>query len=823
MADAPARSLFRRILRNRAVIIMPEKRKPVLDLTVLSGPVLYRGGLLAGIFLAPLLWGQFDALAGALIFAFLCLSAVGRLLTRPARLFPAGLPLATFPLALGGLLLFTGLSYFVSLSRYATTIELTKLASGALLFWLVLQYRVPAPGSIRGGQETKAILNSGKKDKRKAMASPRSPAQIISLLTIVLFLLLTGIGLSSRNWAFYGLEQRLALFSLILLALVFLVLRGRQKADGLPLWETAVAGGGVAATYGVYDWLFMHLIAKNSGWQTFSTFFNPNSLAGFLGITLFLALGGLLAIIARRRTKSAPAILFALALLFMLAAVGGTSSKGSWLSVFLSGLVFIILLIVASAFSRRKKTGLIICLILLALVAPAGLVAARPGLKAKASATLGLQNRSNMFRYLTWQATLHMAKDHPWWGVGAGAFEYGFGGYAIGGYARRAHQNYLETAATTGWPGLFCFVWLMGAALVGVGRAFRRAPREDRLLAAGALSALLVMILHSLVDYDWYIGANQLYFFLAVALGIGVASPSGETSDAISPRRWPSIIAILLLLALAGKALFLGAAENEQSQAEQLSRQERYWEAKDHLETALRLAPNFAEARWNLAAVLAKGLHRYPEAIPLLEQATALEPTQASYWNTLGEVQAGLGRFSEAAKSFRQAGKVNPQFLKPWLNLAEVQLRQKDPAGAVDSWQKILQVEQSPAGRYPAIDYEVKTEYADAHYSLGLAGMKGFAPGGDAPLSHFAQCLKVLDDYQAYGRQLDIQLGSVGRAPAGKEAELNLLRGKCLYRQAQLFEKGGLEAKAITDFAGAGKLVPDIADIIAGEDRLWQK
>jgi len=814
------------------------KSRGNLALSEPVGKALYAGGLLAAIFLAPIIGGNFKVFPGALIFSLLCLSAVGKLLARPARLFPATPPLSSFYLALAGLLLVSGISYFSSFSRFATDLELIKLGAGALLFWLVLQNRVlsresrvcperPALSGVEGSrriesQETK-ITHPKAKHQKKLPPVPRPAISTPSGLGLAVFLILIAIGLATQDWSLYSFEQKLVLFTLILLALGFISFRfWRNPMTTLPLWETAVASGGVVAGYGIYDWLFMRLIADNPKWNTFSTFFNPNPFGGFLGMVLFLALGGLLFVLTRRKERYWGFIFPALAALLILIALPATDSKGAYFSIYLAVLVFLVLLITARHLTRPKKALMICLLLFISLAAPIGWILTHPPLKAKVAENLSLQNHSNMFRYLTWKASFDMAKAYPWLGVGPGAFESGFGRFAIAGYTRRAHQNYLEAAATTGFPGMICFIWLLGSGVVGVSQAFRRSPGGEKFLAAGSLGALLVMIFHSLLDYDWYIGACQLYFFLAVALGIDATSPR-EISPALVRRPWLVWIGIVGLLLLAGKALILGGAERAFDRADQLRIQGKYWEAKDHLEAAQRLAPVYAKADWQLGVVLARDLKRFSEALLPLQQATALEPKEATYWNSLGEVQARLGEFDQALQAFAKATEENPQFLRPLLNSGEINLLLGRPAEAVLAWDKIVQIQQSPAGKYTAIDYEVKTEYAEAHYGLGLAGSKDFAPGEKTAFQHFQAALKILSDYDRFGRELDEQRSVIGGLDPGKAERLKLLKAKCLYRRAQWLEGRGQKVIAQSDFRQAAELVPKIAFYIVEEDRQWEK
>ena len=764
--------------------------KPRLRPVSPLGPALQQAGLLAALFLSPIVWGRFDALSGAVVLLCLVVGAIGLLLSRPTRLLPPGLPLSSFHLALGGLLAVSLISYFFSVSRFASAVDLARLLAGALTFWLALWAGVQ-PRREKASDEERA------RGPRERSARPRDPYPAMVALA---FALLVGLGLFSHSWSFYySLTQRLFTLQLTVLlgftalaAALLLVWLWRKPHSVGPL-EVACVSAGLVALYGLWDWLYVRFAAGNTTWQPFATFSNPNPLAGFLAVALFLAL----ALLGRKLTGPHEPRSLALplvALLLILGCLVPTNSKGAFASSYLAAIVFLILLsfILFSAWRRRLPAIALVLVVL--FVIPAGIVAARPSLRAKATGALSLQYHSNMFRYLTWQGTVRMAREHPWLGVGPGAFEYAFSRYAIAGYTRRAHQNYLEVAAETGWPGLAGLVWLMGAAVVGVARALRRAQeRSAKLLAAGALAALLIMILHSFIDYDWYIGANLVYFFLACGLGIAAGRKTAAAEIARPPVKLAPRLAIaLLLVLLAGKAFTLGWAERESNLAKEATLSGNYWVAIDHLRAAIGLAPSFAHARMDLAA-----LSTPQQGIPLLEQAISLEPSYSSYRSALGRLKEDAGDLPGARQAFQQDVALDPQHLNGWLAIARLNLLLSRPADALEAYRRIIAVESGPARKYQAIEYEVKTEYAEAHYNLAVAALGGLVAGGAARAEkHLHHALAILRTYQQRGRGFDQQRAAVGEVEPGKDARLALLQARLSFRMAQAERAEGKAAPA---------------------------
>ncbi len=793
---------------------MPKRRpqqvsRQKADAIPAVGPALHQAGLAAAIFLAPLLWGRFDALGGAIVLGCLCVSAIGLLLSRPSGILPPGVPLSSFHLALAALLGISVISYFPSSSRYASLSEILRLLTGAIVLVLALwagvessEFRVQ---SLSGrGEHKLSPLNSH--------LSTHHPLPAAS------FLFLVAAGCFLFDWSLYSQGQLAVLAALIFAAVVWLTLQLSRKGR-VYLLQPALASAGVVAAYGVYDWLFMRYAAANPSWQTFSTFYNPNPLAGFLGMALFLSLAACIGSALMGRSGAKGWLFSALVCVAILACLPATYSKGAWLSIYVVGAVFLVLLGWIMLRSYQRRALFAVAVVLVMFVIPAGLVASRPGLRAKASASLGLQNRSNMFRYLTWKGAAKMAADNPLLGVGAGAFEYEFGRYAIAGYTRRAHQNYLEMAAETGWAGGLCFVWLMAAAVVGLGRAVRRAPdRAEKVISISALCAVLVMIFHSFLDYDWFIGANMLYFFIACGVGIRATPGSAVPAPAKSRRRTAFSVAAAVVLALAtGEAALLGYADQQFRKAEDAAAANQVWEARDHLRNAAEAAPSFARAYWRLA-----GMSSPQEGIALAQKAISLEPTYSPYHATLARLKEESRDLPGALAAYQKAGDLNPQNLQAWTGLADVNLRLGRPQGALQAFRRIISVQRSPAGAYQAIEYEVKTEYAEAHYGVGVGILKELAgEEQETALQHFQEALRILDDYDKVGKELEQQRRALGMGNPEKEQELAALRAKCYFRMAQTLRSEGHDAEAARLTAQATQQDAEVANLIAAEDLEW--
>ncbi len=91
-------------------------------------------------------------------------------------------------------------------------------------------------------------------------------------------------------------------------------------------------------------------------------------------------------------------------------------------------------------------------------------------------------------------------------------------------------------------------------------------------------------------------------------------------------------------------------------------------DARREFERAVLLAPDFAEAQYNLGSCFLQ-LHLYQEAEAHLDRAVRLRPRYPDYINRLGEVYLALSSCRKAVDYFRKAAQHNPYYWQPYYNL----------------------------------------------------------------------------------------------------------------------------------------------------------
>jgi tetratricopeptide (TPR) repeat protein len=162
-------------------------------------------------------------------------------------------------------------------------------------------------------------------------------------------------------------------------------------------------------------------------------------------------------------------------------------------------------------------------------------------------------------------------------------------------------------------------------------------------------------------------------------------------------------------------------------------------DAVAHLETALRLHPNFPEGLNNLADQYVN-LGRHAEARALTERALVLLPKYPAALNTRGRALLALGDVETAVRSFEEALRLNPRFAVAWTNLGLAEMRRSRPAEALADFKRAADLRpedaqaaffvgatlvqlQRPAEAVPHLERALALDenHAQAHFQLALA------------------------------------------------------------------------------------------------------
>src|SRR5438477_5407421 len=330
---------------------------------------------------------------------------------------------------------------------------------------------------------------------------------------------------------------------LIYAVLFFLIVNNLARQESAQQISFVLVFLAVAnAMYGIYQfathsdhvWHFIKPdLYRNRG---SGTYICPNHFAGFLEMLLPVGL----AYVWMGRVGHLTRVFLGYASFAILAGIGVSISRGAWIATGAVVLLFFALLL------RRRSYRIpaIVCLIILA----GAVVSAYSNAFRLQQRVRGLVESSNPdfphSRILIWKAAIQMWRDHFWFGVGPGLFDWRFPGYRPPEIQTRpgfAHNDYLNSLADWGSVGTLIVATAFVLLYMGVFKTWKfvRRHRGDLGPTPGSRAAFVVggslglaaVLIHSATDFNMHVPANA-----NLAIGL-MALLSGYTRFA-TERYW---------------------------------------------------------------------------------------------------------------------------------------------------------------------------------------------------------------------------------------------------------------------------------------------
>lgn len=132
-----------------------------------------------------------------------------------------------------------------------------------------------------------------------------------------------------------------------------------------------------------------------------------------------------------------------------------------------------------------------------------------------------------------WRDTSGLIKAFPWFGCGLGAYESGLYQFKTAGPMNTvdyAHNDFLQILAETGIVGFLLSALFVGRLMLKTARTAAWSRSLDRRFSAlASIAAIVAILLHSLVDFNLYVPANDMAF--AWILGVAGANLRREPAD----------------------------------------------------------------------------------------------------------------------------------------------------------------------------------------------------------------------------------------------------------------------------------------------------
>lgn len=336
--------------------------------------------------------------------------------------------------------------------------------------------------------------------------------------------------------------------------------------------------------------------------------------------------------------RSSPHVFLGFCALLSAASIFLSLSRGGILSTLVSLTVFSLLLVLRPG-ERKRAVGMLV--FLTAAMLCVGAVGWDPILS-RFERIRTAQGEIADQRLEYWRDSVPLLSDFTLTGTGLGTYAEIYPYYQkVRTYPRivdHAHNDYIELVSDAGLAGLGLTGWFWASVLVSSFKAWRRRKGSSAayLFYAG-ICGLLAIALHSLTDFNLYIGANGLYLFFIAALIVAAGHTRSGRGQGITDLKvlgragtWGCAAAAVLLLA---------------------------WTL------AWRGGQWMAQGRFSPAALVDLGtveMTRLPEFARLAGEAGALAPLNSYYRFAAGDFAFAANRLDDARSRYAQALRLRP-------------------------------------------------------------------------------------------------------------------------------------------------------------------
>lgn len=507
-------------------------------------------------------------------------------------------------------------------------------------------------------------------------------------LPLLLFCILSVCSFFTSVYPYAGREVMYKMITCLAL-FYFIVNTQRSTKEIYRLCRILVVFNGIYAMLGLV-WTVGGLpglkIFSKGNYDISLFFFNHNHFAGYLELTVWLAVG--MATVSR----GAGRVLLFGAGIFMATAVVFSLSRGGIIGLF-AGLVFY--LSVSVYVKKRKKSLLFLvsfALLTLAVLVWLGLEPVVERMKTLEDLRLAGRGRLDM-----WQGTLRMIFDRPVSGWGPGAYQFAFPPYQSESMAKylidHAHNDYLELAAETGLSGLAAaFIVLLVFFISCLKRLAAARIKYYKPIGVGALASCFSFLVHALTDFNFHVPSNAILFSVMAGIAVLAADKAaGKKRESPGSDIRFGRIGKTVCLVIACPAVFLSCtavlnpfwSNSSLQKAQEYLKSGEYERAAAAVEKAIRIDPDNAEimrikgdillTQKNVEEELKKNL---TQALGWYDKAITNCAVNGNYFARKAAVLERLGRVSEAEHAYKRAVQYAPLKPSAYFSLAVLCIKQ---------------------------------------------------------------------------------------------------------------------------------------------------
>ncbi len=356
---------------------------------------------------------------------------------------------------------------------------------------------------------------------------------------------------------------------------------------------------------------------------------------------------------------------------------------------------------------------------------------------------------SGEIRKIVWKGALNLWKNHPLFGTGVETFAYSYYWYRPREHNdvsewdflyNKAHNEYLNFAATTGTIGLLGYLILISNFLIWSLKEIIKKKKKEILniaLLAGFISILITNF------FGFSITAVALLFFLFPALSLVILSREEKTTEKkianLNGLQYLGITTVLILfLILISSIIRYWYADNRFATAERLDKSGYNTQSLKELEKAINLRPNESIYQDQLSILTANlAVEAFSQEEPTLSsqlantaidasnKALMISPYNINFWKNRTKVFYKLSEINEdynnqAITALLQAAKLSPTDAKAQYNIAILYSKFGQEETALKTLEETIRLKPNYSqARYAlALFYERKNEIEKAKEQL---------------------------------------------------------------------------------------------------------
>jgi O-antigen ligase len=378
------------------------------------------------------------------------------------------------------------------------------------------------------------------------------------------------------------------------------------------------------------------------------------------------------------KTKMLVRIALSVLILLVLVSLVLIQTKAVLLGLFFAASLLLLLAVVTKQFSSKTFRISVLLTYILITLGSIVLVYSFPQ-----KFTLLLNNDTIRERILLWTNTLHMIKEHPWLGVGAGNWQIWFPKYGLSGFLetnylvsdgfttfQRPHNDFLWVLSEVGLIGFLAYAGLFLYALYACYQGIK-AKQKKAWVIVGALLAYIVT-----AASDFPLERNEHQLLLAILLAFAYSfKPKPQQLYRLS--LWFLLIPILLIT----YNIFQRFPEEQKVkkviEAYQLGDNEKMLKWSQEIETQFISIDNFSiPIAWYKGLAL-HNTGNTPAAQEANLEAYETNPYQIHVINNLAGMYALQNNFIKAEQLYKEALTISPTQPDALLNLCSVLYNQQ--------------------------------------------------------------------------------------------------------------------------------------------------